>query len=63
VREVTATIQADGWYLVLQFGSHRHFQHPAKTGTATVPGHTGDEMALKTLSSIRKLAGSKGWQR
>lgn len=63
MREVITTIQADGWYLVRQRGSHRHFQHSSKTGTVTVPGHPGDEMAPKTLGSIWKQAGLKGRQR
>ncbi len=45
--------------MVRQRGSHRHFQHSAKVGTVTVPGHLRDEMAPKTLSSIWKQAGLK----
>jgi predicted RNA binding protein YcfA (HicA-like mRNA interferase family) len=60
VGEVIKAIEADGWRQVRQRGSHRHFQHLTKSGTVTVPGHLGDEMALKTLSSIWKQAKMKG---
>jgi predicted RNA binding protein YcfA (HicA-like mRNA interferase family) len=56
VRSVIKVIQDDGWFLVRQRGSHRHYQHPTKPGTVTVPGHPADEMAPKTLSSIWKQA-------
>ncbi|MGQ0776542.1 MAG: type II toxin-antitoxin system HicA family toxin [Pseudonocardiales bacterium] len=29
-------LEADGWYLVRVRGSHRHYRHPTKPGTATV---------------------------
>jgi len=63
VREVIKAVQADGWYQVRQRGSQRHFQHQRKPGTVTVPGHLGDEMAPKTLSSIWRQAGMGGRQR
>lgn len=35
-------MKRDGWYQVRQSGSHRHFAHPTKPGTVTVPMHRGD---------------------
>jgi predicted RNA binding protein YcfA (HicA-like mRNA interferase family) len=40
VREVIATLEADGWHLVRTRGSHRQFRHPVKSGTVTVAGKT-----------------------
>jgi predicted RNA binding protein YcfA (HicA-like mRNA interferase family) len=56
VREVIRFIEADGWIHVRTTGSHRHYQHSRKPGTATVPGHANDELHPKTLKSIFKQA-------
>ena len=63
MRDVIKVIEADGWFLVRQRGSHRHYQHGMKSGTVTVPGHPGDEMTPKTLSSIWRPAKLKGARR
>ena len=55
-REVIKRIVADGWKEVRQTGSHKHFRHPTKPGTVTVP-HPKSEMALKTLKSIEQQSG------
>ena len=55
-REVIKCIEADGWYEVRQNGSHRHFRHPTKPGTATVP-HPKREMPIGTLKSIERQTG------
>ena len=57
VREVLRVIEADGWYLVGQRGSHRQYKHPAKAGRVTVAGHPGDDMRLGTVNSIFRQAG------
>jgi len=57
VREITAYIESDGWYLVRQKGSHRHYRHPAKTGTVTIPGKPSDDLPPGTAKSILKQAG------
>ncbi len=49
VREVIQRLEADGWYLDRQKGSHRQFRHPTKQGTATVAGHPNDDVHPKTL--------------
>jgi predicted RNA binding protein YcfA (HicA-like mRNA interferase family) len=49
-------IEADGWYVVRQTGSHRHFRHPVKPGTATVP-HPKRELPIGTLKSIARQTG------
>jgi predicted RNA binding protein YcfA (HicA-like mRNA interferase family) len=36
VREVIRRLEADGWRLVRQRGSHRQFRHPTRPGTVTV---------------------------
>lgn len=55
-REVIKKIEADGWYEVRQTGSHKHFRHPVKPGTATVP-HPVADMPIGTLKSISKQTG------
>jgi len=58
VREIIKLIEADGWYLVRQKGSHRQYKHPIKKGLVTIAGHQlSDEVAQGTLHSIYKQAG------
>lgn len=59
VREVIATLEADGWQLVRTRGSHRQFRHPTKPGTVTVAGKLGIDVPIGTLGSIWKQAGLK----
>ncbi|MCX6598900.1 MAG: type II toxin-antitoxin system HicA family toxin [Acidobacteria bacterium] len=44
-------IDADGWVLKKQRGSHRHFVHPVKPGKVTVSGHPSEEAAPGTEKS------------
>lgn len=57
VREVIRRVKADGWKQVRTEGSHRHFQHPIKDGTVTIPGHPNDDLAPGTYKSILRQAG------
>src|ERR1700722_13176699 len=57
VREIIRLIEADGWRQVRQSGSHRHFRHPRKAGTATVAGHPRDDLHPKTKASIMRQTG------
>ena len=59
VRELLAQLQADGWRLVRQKGSHRQYHHASKPGTVTVAGQESVEVPPGTLSSILKQAGLK----
>lgn len=59
VREIIKTIEADGWYLSRQRGSHRQFKHPTKAGLVTVAGHSPKELAPKTVKCILRQAGLK----
>ncbi|MBS1814843.1 MAG: type II toxin-antitoxin system HicA family toxin [Acidobacteria bacterium] len=59
VRHLIKLVQKDGWYLVRTTGSHRHFYHPAKPGTVTIPGHEGKDVPPGTLNSVLKQAGLK----
>lgn len=57
IREVIKIIEADGWFLVRQKGSHKQYKHPAKKGLVTIAGHKlSDEIAPGTLNSIFKQA-------
>ena len=49
-------LEADGWELVRVTGSHHHFRHPSKPGTATVP-HPKKDLKKGTEHSILEQAG------
>ena len=57
VSEVLRRLRQEGWRQVRQTGSHRHFKHPDRSGTVTVPGHPNEDVAPDTWSSIPKQAG------
>lgn len=57
IRDVIATIEADGWRQVRQRGSHRQYKHPTKPGLVTIAGKPGDDLAPGTLNSVLKQAG------
>ena len=54
--EMERIIKKDGWFLVSQKGSHRHYRHNVKNGMVTIPFHKGKEINSKTEMSIRKQA-------
>jgi predicted RNA binding protein YcfA (HicA-like mRNA interferase family) len=56
VRDVIRLIEADGWRLDRQRGSHRQFRHPEKPGTVTIAGKPSAELKTGTLSSILRQA-------
>ncbi|MCL4369878.1 MAG: type II toxin-antitoxin system HicA family toxin [Chloroflexi bacterium] len=56
VRDAIKLIEADGWYLVVQKGSHRQYKHPVKSGRVTVAGHPSHDLAEGTLNSIFRQA-------
>lgn len=55
-REVMRRIEAEGWVLVRIGGSHHHYRHPTRPGTATVP-HPKKDLKVGTLKSIEKQTG------
>jgi len=57
VREAIKLIEADGWVMVGQRGSHRQYKHPSKPGRVTIAGKPGDDLHPKTAKSIRQQAG------
>jgi predicted RNA binding protein YcfA (HicA-like mRNA interferase family) len=61
VRQAIKLIEADGWRLVRQRGSHRQFRHAAKPGRVTIAGNDGDDLKPGTLASILRQARLKGW--
>ena len=57
IREIIKMIEADGWYLDRQKGSHKQYKHPEKKGIVTISVHKlSDEIAPGTLGSILKQA-------
>jgi predicted RNA binding protein YcfA (HicA-like mRNA interferase family) len=57
IREVIRILEADGWQLHSQKGSHRHFKHPLKAGRVTVPvTRMNSDLNPKTERSILRQA-------
>jgi predicted RNA binding protein YcfA (HicA-like mRNA interferase family) len=59
VKDLIANIEADGWFLVRQKGSHRQYHHPTKPGTVTIAGKASVEVPPGTLNAALKQAGIK----
>jgi predicted RNA binding protein YcfA (HicA-like mRNA interferase family) len=57
VRDLIHLVEADGWYLVGQSGSHRQFRHPTKPGRVTIAGKLSIELPPKTEHTILRQAG------
>jgi len=58
-KQLRKIIEADGWYLVRQEGSHAQFKHPIKKNLTTLPIHDKD-MKKGTSASVFRQAGLKG---
>ncbi len=58
-KEIARILEADGWYIARQTGSHRHDRHPVKLGLLIVPMHSGKELGTGIEHSIFKKAGLK----
>ena len=56
VRAMIQELEADGWTLDRQRGSHRQFRHPTKPGTVTVPGKMSDDLQRPLVASIVRQA-------
>ena len=53
VREIIRMIEADGWYLNSQEGSHKQYKHLIKKGRVTIPDHgKNDDLDHKVVKSI-----------
>ncbi len=59
VSEVIRMLEADGWYLADQRGSHRQFKHPTKKGRVTVNEKPSATLDQFILNCIWKQAGWK----
>jgi predicted RNA binding protein YcfA (HicA-like mRNA interferase family) len=57
VHEVISALEASGWALTRQRGSHRIYKHPAKAKGIAVSGKPSDTMRPGTLASIRRDSG------
>ena len=59
VREVVAILDANGWVLVRQNGSHRTYKHPECALLVTVSGQWNSTLSVGMLTSIRRTTGIK----
>jgi predicted RNA binding protein YcfA (HicA-like mRNA interferase family) len=57
VRDLIKQVEADGWYLIGQRGSHRQYKHPTKKGRVTIPGKPSRELYPELERSILRQAG------
>jgi predicted RNA binding protein YcfA (HicA-like mRNA interferase family) len=60
VRDMIKLVEADGWYLVGQRGSHRQYKHPTKKGRVTIPGKLSYELYPDLEWSVLRQAGLMG---
>lgn len=56
VRDMIKEIEAQGWELVRQRGSHRQFRPPTLPGIVTIPGHVNDDLQPGLIGNIRRQA-------
>ena len=63
VRDAIRLVERDGWTHVRTRGSHRHYRHPDKPGTVTIPGKLNDQVRTGTWINIQKQAGLRGSSR
>jgi predicted RNA binding protein YcfA (HicA-like mRNA interferase family) len=56
-RDLLKRLEADGWRLKAQQGSHRQYKHPVKPGKVTVAGHLSVDVPKGTFRAILKQAG------
>jgi predicted RNA binding protein YcfA (HicA-like mRNA interferase family) len=47
IRDVIKLVESDGWRMVKQIGSHRHYKHSTKPGKVTIAGHPSMELARR----------------
>jgi predicted RNA binding protein YcfA (HicA-like mRNA interferase family) len=59
--EVSALLQANGWFVHNIRGSHHQFKHPSKSGKVTVP-HPKAVLPIGTARGIFRQAGLK-WEK
>jgi predicted RNA binding protein YcfA (HicA-like mRNA interferase family) len=57
VRDLIDRIEADGWNLVRDQGSHKVFKKRGVQDEVVINGHGRDEIPQGTLSKIRKQTG------
>lgn len=58
-KEMIKILEADGWELKNQNGSHKHYIHPTKKGKIQIPDHGKKDIKIKTAKEILKRAGLK----
>jgi len=56
-REITRLIEADGWRVSRQRGSHRRYTHLTKPGVVTIAGHGNKDIPKGTAANILRQAG------
>ena len=58
-KDLEKLILQNGWFLVGQKGSHRHYKHKNLPGKISIPFHKPDKLKIGTAHSIIKAAGIK----
>jgi predicted RNA binding protein YcfA (HicA-like mRNA interferase family) len=57
-KTVIRMLEQDGWVLKRVRGSHHHFRHPTRPGTATVP-HPEKDLTIGVLKDLERKSGLK----
>ena len=58
VKEMINLIEADGWFLIAQEGSHKQYKHLLKKGKVAIPDHGANkDLDHKIVKSILIQAG------
>ena len=55
-KELERLIMQNGWYLVGQKGSHRHYKHAILPGKISIPFHKPDNVKIGTALNIIRAA-------
>ena len=55
-KELERIILKNGWYIVGQKGSHRHYKHNVLPGKISIPFHKLDRLKIGTAKNILKTA-------
>ena len=60
IKEIIKRLEAEGWILVRQKGSHKQYKNPGITELITIPDHgSNKEPSIGVLNDIMKKAGWK----
>lgn len=54
IREIIASIEKEGWFMVVQKGEVRQYKHPSKKGRVTLSGKTDATLSPGALAMLAR---------